>query len=82
MVVIEKEDFINEQYVFQYGSGCFSEVITYKKHLVNKIKSDLNAKENAAIQTFSSENVTGKKLEAFIRIAKDAGYTIYKVTKL
>lgn len=79
---IEKENAKNEQYIFQYNDGCFSEVITYKKHLINRIKSDLNAQENVEIQAFSSENVTGEKLEAFMRIAKDAGYTIYKVVKL
>lgn len=81
-ILIEKENAKNEQYIFQYKSGCFSEVITYRKHLINKIKADLNAQENVEIQAFSSENVTGEKLEAFIRIAKAAGYTIYKVVKL
>lgn len=79
---IEKENAKNEQYIYQYHSGCFSEVITYKKHLIIGIKNDLNAKENVLIQTFSSENVTDKKFETFIKIAKDAGYAIYKVVKL
>lgn len=69
----------NEQYIFRYKSGCFSEVITYRKYLIKKIKADLNTKENMAIQTFSTERITSDKLEAFIQIAKDAGYTIYKV---
>ena len=81
-MLIEKENAKNEQYIFQYHNGCFSEVITYKKHLINKIKNDLNAKDSVEIQNFFSENVTDKKLEAFIKIAKDAGYTIYKVTRL
>lgn len=81
-MLIEKENAQNEQYIFRYKSGCFSEVITYRKHLINKIKADTNAKENPEIQTFSSESVTSEKLEAFIRIAKAAGYTIYKVVKL
>ena len=81
-MLIEKENSKNEQYNFQYKSGCFSEVITYRKHLINKIKADTNAKENMAIQPFSSESVTSEKLEAFIQIAKDAGYVIYKVEKL
>ena len=79
---IERENAKNEQYIFQYNNGSFSEVVTYKKHLINKIKSDPNAQKNAEIQAFSSENVTCEKLETFIRIAKAAGYTIYKVTKL
>lgn len=80
-MLIEKENANNEQYIFQYGNSCFSEIITYRKHLINKIKADLNAKENMAIQTFSSESVTCDKLRAFIQIAKDAGYSIYKVEK-
>lgn len=79
---VEKEDARNEQYIFQYINSNFSEVITYRKHLINKIKADPNSKENMAIQTFSSESVTIEKLETFIQIAKDAGYTIYKVVKL
>lgn len=81
-MLVEKENAKNEQYIFQYKSGCFSEVITYRKHLINKIKDDQYAKENRAIQTFSSESVASEKFEAFIQIAKDAGYTIYKVIKL
>lgn len=81
-MLIEKENAKNEQYIFQYKSNCFSEVITYRKHLINRIKADTNAKENIAIQTFSSESVTSKKLEAFIQIAKNAGYVIYRVEKL
>lgn len=82
MMSIEKENAKNEQYIFQYKCGCFGEVITYRKHLINKIKADPNAKENTTLQTFSSESVTSEKFEVFLRIAKDAGYNIYKVTKL
>lgn len=81
-MLIEQENAKNEQYIFQYKNGCFSEVITYRKHLINKIKADLNTQENMAIQTFSSESVTSEKFEVFIRIAEAAGYTIYKVIKL
>lgn len=81
-MLIEQENAKNEQYIFQYKNGCFSEVITYRKHLINKIKADLNAQGNMAIQTFSSESVISERFEAFIRIAKNAGYTIYKVEKL
>lgn len=35
--------------------------VTYKKYLINKIKDDLNAKSNTAIQAFSSEGVTSGK---------------------
>lgn len=79
---IERENAKNEQYIYRYKNGCFSEVITYRKHLINKIKADLNTQENMGLQTFSSESVTREKLEAFIQVAKDAGYTIYKVEKL
>lgn len=81
-MLIEKENAQNEQYIFQHNNGRFSEVITYRKHLINKIKADLNAQGNMAIQTFSSESVISERFEAFIRIAKNAGYTIYKVEKL
>lgn len=74
-MLIEHENAKNEQYIFQYKNGCFSEVITYRKHLINKIKADLNTQENMAIQTFSSESVTSERFEAFIRIARNAGYS-------
>lgn len=80
--MVERENAKNEQYVFQYGNNSFSEVITYRKHLINSIKADPNAKDNTAIQSFSSESVTSTKLGTFIQIAKDAGYTIYKVEQL
>lgn len=79
---IYKENAKNEQYIFQYRQGHFSEVITYRKHLINMIKDDPNAKGNTEIQSFSSESVTIEKFEAFIRTANNAGYVIYKVEKL
>lgn len=78
----EQENAKNAQYIYQYKGGCFSKVITYKKYLIRKIKDDLNAKSNTAIQAFSSEGVTSGKFETFVQIASDAGYTIYKVEKL
>ena len=57
MMSIEQENAKNEQYIFQYKGDYFSEVITYRKHLINKIKTNSNAIENTAIQTFSSESV-------------------------
>lgn len=80
--MVEKENAKNEQYIFQYGDSCFSDVITYRKHLINRIKGDLRAKNDVAIQAYPSESVTDKRFEAFIKIAKEAGYTIYKVVKL
>ena len=79
---IEKENAPNEQYIFQYKHGHFSKVITYRKYLINKIKADPNATENTTIQTFSTESVNKEKFDAFVRIANDAEYTIYKVEKL
>lgn len=81
-MLIEKENAQNEQYIFQHNNGRFSEVITYRKHLINKIKADPHAQENMAIQTFPSESVTSEKFEIFIRITEAAGYTIYKAVKL
>ncbi len=80
--MVEKENAKNEQYIFQYGNSCFSDVITYRKHLINRIKSDSKAKNDVVIQAYPSESVTDKKFETFIKIAKEAGYTIYKVVKL
>lgn len=80
--MVEKENAKNEQYIFQYGDSCFSDVITYRKHLINRIKGDLRAKNDVAIQAYPSESVTDKRFEAFIKIAKEAGYTIYIVVKL
>ena len=77
--MVEKENAKNEQYIFQYGDSCFSDVITYRKHLINRIKGDLRAKNDVAIQAYPSESVTDKRFEAFIKITKKAGYTIYKV---
>ncbi len=50
--------------------------------MIKKIKADLNTKENMAIQPFSSESVTSERFEAFIKIARNTGYTIYKDEKL
>ena len=79
---VEKENAKNEQYIFRYKSGCFSEVITYRKYLIESIKSHPMAIKNEEVQNFSSKSVTSERFEAFIRIARNAGYTIYKVEKL
>lgn len=49
---IEQENAKNAQYIYQYKGGCFSEVITYKKYLINKIKDDLNAKSTRQFKPF------------------------------
>ena len=79
---IERETVKNSQYIYKYKGNSFSNVITYKKHLINKIKGDPNTKENKEVQKFSAESVTDEKFATFVRIASDAGYTIYKVERL
>mgnify|MGYP006949501058 FL=1 len=79
--MVKKENSKNLQYVFQYKNDGLSEVITYKVHLINSIKADPNARKNAAIQSFPSGSVTDQRFERFVQVAKDAGYTIYKVEK-
>lgn len=78
----KEENALDNQYIFRYGNGPFSEVITYRKCLIDEIKKDANTMENHDIQNFSSKSVTDDKLEAFAEIADAAGYTIYKVQKL
>ena len=79
---VEKENAKNEQYIFQYGNGSFSEVITYRKHLIKNIQEHPAAKQSTEIQNFSSESVTSVKFDQFLEIAKANGYTVYKVEKL
>lgn len=79
--MVKNENSKNLQYVFQYKNNGLSEVITYKVNLINSIKADPNARENAAIQSFPSGSVTDQRFEMFARVAEDAGYTIYKVEK-
>lgn len=72
----------NNQYVFKYKDEPLSEVITYRKYVVKKIQEHEKSKSKSDIQTFSCESVSDERFSRFIRIAKDAGYTIYKVMKL
>ena len=78
----KEENALDNQYIFRHDSGSFSDVITYRKCLIDEIKKDANTMENHDIQNFSSKRVTDDKLEAFTEIAEAAGYTIYKVQKL
>ena len=79
---VYNEDSKNNQYIFKYENDCFSEVITYRKYLIESIKSHPMAIKNEEVQNFSSLSVSDKRWEHFIRIARNAGYTIYKVEKL
>ena len=72
----------NNQYVFKYKDEPLSEVITYRKYVVKKIQEHEKLKSNSDIQTFSCESVSDERFSRFIRLAKDAGYTIYKVMEL
>ena len=81
-MMVERENAKNEQYIVQYNDNPFSEVITYKKHLINNIKSHPKATQNLVIQNFSSESVNDEKFRKFIKIAQAAGYRIYKVINL
>lgn len=79
----KEENALDNQYIFRYGSGPFSEVITYRKCLIDEIKKDANTMENHDIQNFSSKSVTDDKLEAFAEIAelRDIPFTRFKSCK-
>ena len=72
----------NEQYIFKYKDNPIKEVITYRKNVIQGIQRDVNAANISAIQEFSAESVTDARLEAFAEIAREAGYTIYKVEEI
>ncbi len=75
----DREDSLNNQYIFRFENDCFSEVITYRKNLIEQIKKHSSVKENIEIQNFSSKGITYAKFNRFVRLAKEVGFTIYKV---
>ena len=76
MIMVEKENAKNEQYVFKYLNENISEVITYKKHVIINIKNHPAANDNADIQNFPSESVTDDKFDRFISVAGNARFKI------
>lgn len=79
----KEENALDNQYIFRHGSGSFSDVITYRKCLIDEIKKGANTMENHDIQNFSSKSVTDDKLEAFTEIAeaRDIPFTRFKSCK-
>lgn len=78
----ETEGSKNNQYIFKYNNEAFSQTITYMKNVVEEIQKHQKSKSDLLIQKFSSESVTEQRFSEFVRLAKDAGYTIYKVMEL
>ena len=78
----ETEDSKNNQYIFKYNNEVFSQTITYMKNVVEEIQKHQKSKSSLPIQEFSSKSVTEQRFSEFVRLAKDAGYTIYKVMEL
>lgn len=79
---IKNENSNNNLYIYRHADGNISEVITYRKYLIEEIKKHPSAKDNMEIQSFSPESVTNDKFEKFISIAKNARFTIYQVNEL
>lgn len=52
------------------------------KNVVEEIQKHPKSKSSLPIQEFSSKSVTEQRFSEFVRLAKDAGYTIYKVMEL
>ncbi len=78
----ETENLKSNQYIFKYNNEAFSQTITYMKNVVEEIHKHPKSKSSLPIQKFSSESVTEQRFSEFVRLAKDAGYTIYKVMEL
>lgn len=78
----ETENLKSNQYIFKYNNEAFSQTITYMKNVVEEIHKHPKSKSDLPIQKFSSESVTEQRFSEFVRLAKDAGYTIYKVMEL
>lgn len=72
----ETEDSKNNQYIFKYNNEAFSQTITYMKNVVEEIQKHPKSKSSLPIQEFSSKSVTEQRFSEFVRLAKDAGYTI------
>ncbi len=70
------------QYIFRYSNGKFSEVITYRNHLIEAVKKHPEAAKIPEIQNFSSKSVTDDKFERFTEIARNAGFIVYQLSKL
>ena len=52
------------------------------KNVVEEIQKHPKSNNSLPIQEFSSKSVTEQRFSEFVRLAKDAGYTIYKVMEL
>ena len=78
----ETENLKSNQYIFKYNNEAFSQTITYMKNVVEEIHKHPKSKSSLPIQEFSSKSVTEQRFSEFDRLAKDAGYTIYKVMEL
>lgn len=78
----ETENLKSNQYIFKYNNEAFSQTITYMKYVVEEIHKHPKSKSSLPIQEFSSKSVTEQRFSEFVRLAKDAGYTIYKVMEL
>lgn len=78
----ETENLKSNQYIFKYNNEAFSQTITYMKNVVEEIHKHPKSKSSLPIQEFSSKSVTEQRFSEFVRLAKDTGYTIYKVMEL
>lgn len=78
----DNENAKNEQYIFIHRDQFISKVITYKTNIIERIKAHDTEKQYPEIQNFSAQSITDAKFERFVKIAKRAEYTIFKVIEL
>ena len=77
----ENENTMTSLYAYQYNGGELKK-ISHTNNLVEKIV-DLSAKNGIeGLSDYSPENIRGEKFDRFVKDAKNAGFTIYHLTKL
>lgn len=77
----EKENSSNNQYLIWNEEKNIKKLVTYRCNVIKEIQKFTELDENDEINAFSSENITDKKFERFIKTANTIGYTIYRVVK-
>ncbi|MGN0530766.1 MAG: hypothetical protein ACI4IH_06735 [Eubacterium sp.] len=81
-MLTENENSPNNLYLIWNEERNIKKIVTYKCNIIKEVQNCTQLSERIDMNDFSSTSVTDEKFEEFIKVARKAGYRIYKIIRL
>lgn len=81
-MLTENENSPNNLYLIWNEERNIKKIVTYRCNVIKEIQKVTASNESDEVNSFSSASVTDERFEEFINLARNVGYSIYKIIRL